>query len=59
MDGDRDAPRINGGDYDANGVDRTQIREMLRLTPAERLLRIQELVESIMAIRKLNERPVR
>jgi hypothetical protein len=46
--------------YDANGVDRSQIREMLRLTPEERLRRVQEFVESALEIRKLNEkRPVR
>ena len=46
--------------YDDNGVDRTQIRAMLRLTPEERLLRVQEFVESLLAIRELNEeRPVR
>jgi hypothetical protein len=45
---------------DDNGVDRTQIRAMLRLTPEERLLRVQEFVESLLAIRELNEeRPVR
>ena len=45
---------------DANGVDRAQIREMLRLTPEQRLERIQDFVESVLAIRELNEaRPVR
>lgn len=41
--------------YDENGVDRSQIREMLRLTPEERLLRVQEFVESVFQIRELNE----
>jgi len=45
---------------DENGVDRSQIREMLRLTPEQRLARIQDFVESVLAIRELNEaRPVR
>jgi hypothetical protein len=45
---------------DENGVDRSQIREMLRLTPEQRLTRIQDFVESVLAIRALNEaRPVR
>jgi hypothetical protein len=44
-----------GASPDANGVDRAQIREMLRLTPQERLLRVQEFVESVLEIRKLNE----
>jgi hypothetical protein len=41
-------------DIDENGVDRAQIREMLDLTPAERLLVIQNLADSIAEIRKLN-----
>ncbi len=44
-----------GASPDANGVDRAQIREMLRLTPQERLLRVQDFVESVLEIRKLNE----
>lgn len=40
---------------DSNGVDRSQIREMLRLTPEERLQRVQEFVESFLEIRELNE----
>jgi len=47
-------------DIDENGVDRAQIRAMLQLTPEERLLRVEEFIESIIEIRKLNEeRPVR
>ena len=47
-------------DIDANGVDRAQIRAMLALTPEERLLRVEEFVESAALIRGLNEeRPVR
>jgi len=43
-----------------NGVDRAQIREMLDLTPEERLRRVQEFVEGLLEIRELNEeRPVR
>lgn len=45
---------------DENGVDRNQIRAMLRLTPEQRLLRVEEFVESLQQIRDLNEeRPVR
>jgi hypothetical protein len=41
-------------------VDLAQIREMLALSPEERLLRVQEFVESAFEIRELNEkRPVR
>lgn len=41
-------------DIDDAGVDRAQIREMLALTPAERLLVIQNLADSIAEIRRLN-----
>ncbi len=41
-------------DVDGNGVDLAQIRAMLDLTPAERLLVIQNLVDSIAEIRALN-----
>lgn len=47
-------------DIDENGVDRAQIRAMLQLTPEERLLRVQEFIDSMLEIRDLNEeRPVR
>jgi hypothetical protein len=41
-------------DIDENGVDRAQIREMLALTPAKRLLVIQNLADSIEELRRLN-----
>jgi hypothetical protein len=45
---------------DHNGIDRAQIREMLGLTPEQRLARVQDFVESVLAIRELNEaRPIR
>lgn len=47
-------------DIDENGVDLAQIREMLDLTPAERLLVIQNLADGVADIRALNgPRPVR
>ena len=47
-------------DIDDNGIDRAQIREMLDLSPEERLRRLQEFVESLLEIRELNEeRPLR
>jgi hypothetical protein len=47
-------------DIDENGVDRAQIRAMLRLTPEERLRFVEEFVESALEIRELNAaRPVR
>ena len=47
-------------DIDQNGVDRAQIRAMLRLTPEERLRFVEEFVESALEIRELNAaRPVR
>lgn len=46
--------------YDENGIDREQIRRMLDLPPEARLRRVQEFVESALALRELNEkRPVR
>jgi len=41
-------------DIDENGVDRAQIRQMLDLTPADRMLVIENLADSIAEIRKLN-----
>ncbi len=47
-------------DIDENGVDRAQIRAMLRLTPEERLRLVEEFVEAALEIRELNApRPVR
>ena len=47
-------------DIDENGVDRAQIRAMLRLTPEERLRYVEEFVESALEIREFNApRPVR
>jgi hypothetical protein len=45
-----------GSSYDDNGVDRSQIRAMLRLTPEQRLARVQEFVESVLEIQELNEK---
>jgi hypothetical protein len=42
-------------DIDESGVDRAQIRRMLDLTPAERMLVIENLADSIAEIRRLNE----
>ena len=42
---------------DEHGVDRAQIREMLQLTPEQRLIRVQDFVEAVLAIRALNETP--
>jgi hypothetical protein len=42
-------------DIDENGVDRAQIRAMLRLSPEERLRKVEEFVESMLEIRELNE----
>jgi hypothetical protein len=47
-------------DIDAYGVGRAQIRAMLRLSPEERLRRVEEFVESVLEIRDLSgPRPVR
>ena len=51
------APR---SDIDANGVDRAQIREMLALTPLQRIERVEQFVEDVLEIRDLNApRPLR
>lgn len=42
--------------HDQSGVDRTLIRQMLALTPLERLRRLEEFVESVLFIRDLNEK---
>jgi len=56
------APRAHtpaAPDIDENGVDREQIRAMLRPTPEERLRFVEEFVESALEIRALNAaRPV-
>ena len=41
-------------DYSEDGMDLTLIRWMLSLTPAERLQVLQNQVDAILAIRKLN-----
>lgn len=47
-------------DIDREGVDRAQIRAMLRLTPEERLRRVEEFVEAALEIRERNgARPLR
>lgn len=40
--------------YDDQGVDRSQIRAFLALTPAERLDRLHEMVAFIEHVRRLN-----
>ena len=41
-------------DVDENGVDGAQIREMLRLSPEERLRRVEDFVECVLEIREIN-----
>ena len=41
---------------DRRGVDREQIRRMLQLSPLERLRWLEEFVESVVEIRRLNEK---
>ncbi len=55
-----EGPEPTEPDIDASGVDRAQIRAMLRLAPEERLRKVEEFLESALEIRELNEaRPVR
>jgi hypothetical protein len=41
-------------DIDENGVDLAQVRQMLDLTPAERLTRMAEFMNSLLTVRALN-----
>ena len=41
-------------DIDENGVDRAQIRALLELSPAERLLRMSEFMNALVALRERN-----
>ena len=55
MDPDRDAVLVPcEPDIDANGVDLAQIRAMLDLEPAQRLARVTEFMNSLIAIRARN-----
>jgi hypothetical protein len=47
-------PLPPGNAYDELGVDRSQIRAMLALTPVERLRWLESFVESVLEIRALN-----
>lgn len=40
--------------YDDSGVDRSQIRQLLALTPDQRLERLQQHVRAVLRIRALN-----
>lgn len=52
-----DAPLLRDeASHDQSGIDRTLIRQMLALTPLERLRRLEEFVESVLFIRDLNEK---
>jgi hypothetical protein len=42
---------------DSNGVDRSQIRELLALTPTERLEWLDAFVNDLAALQRLIERP--
>jgi hypothetical protein len=47
-------------EIDTNGVDRAQIRAMLRLTPVERLRRAEQFIEDTMNVWEQNGiRPLR
>jgi hypothetical protein len=42
-------------DISESGVDRAQNREMLRLSPGERLRRVEDFVGSVLGIREITE----
>jgi hypothetical protein len=43
--------------YDAEGVDRSLIRELLDLTPIERVRRVESVAQSVLLLRELNGIP--
>jgi hypothetical protein len=49
-DPDRDIGNAQDWAYDDNGVDRTQIRAMLALSPEQRLRRVEAFAEATMRI---------
>jgi hypothetical protein len=50
---------VRAPDIDEAGVDRAQIRAMLRLTPEQRLRQVSDFVESLYELREQNARPPR
>jgi hypothetical protein len=58
--GKREEVRPSIRDVDEAGVDRAQIRRMLRMSPADRLRWLEEFMTSVAEIRRLNaKRPLR
>jgi len=51
---EHDKPDGRETQIDADGVDRAQIREMLALSPEERLRRVEEFLASVFEIAELN-----
>jgi hypothetical protein len=49
-----DAPTFPGDAYDDDGVDRTLIREMLALTPLERLERLESFADLVLSVWERN-----
>jgi hypothetical protein len=49
-----EAPTFPADAYDAEGVDRTLIREMLELTPLERLERLESFAELVLSVWERN-----
>ena len=43
--------------YDDNGVDRTLVRESLTLTPTERLARLDDFLETLATVRRVEHAP--
>jgi hypothetical protein len=46
------APEQVSSAYDADGVDRSLIRWMLRLSPADRLAHVQGVIDMVKAVRR-------
>ena len=43
--------------YDDNGVDRTLVRESLALTPTQRLARLDDFLDTVATIRRVEHAP--
>ena len=50
-------PELNDWPYDEDGVDRSLIRWMLRLSPTERLEAVQSSIELVASVRAVPDEP--
>jgi len=55
MSGFTEAATCRGGDIDESGIDRTLIRQLMALSPTERIRRLEDFVDGVLRIREANE----